>query len=330
MKCEEIIWSGKAAFEFSAGNYGALVVPSLGANVLGLWYISGSERFEILRTPANAGTLLDNPFVYGIPILFPANRVADGFYEWDGIRYEFPRNSSNNMHIHGVLHNRPWNVTRRWSDSKGVWVRMAPDSEFDGGLKRFFPIDVRIHLDIGLSKDGLVHLFTVENRSKNSFPIGLAYHTAFNVPFSRTSNAQNIRISVPIKARCIDDPVSRLPAGGVQELNELEKRIASPEGGPPMETILDYLYTARLDVPNVAVLRDISTGWEVRYSAINDCRYWIIWNKNAKESFTAIEPQTWMSNAMKQPNPEQFGAVFLPPGRTWTNRTEIAMRHCGE
>lgn len=328
MACKQVFWDGREAFELTAGSYGALVVPSLGANVLRLWYDHGDQRFEILRTPLDAETLLGDPYAYGIPVLFPANRVADGFYEWEGVRYAFPQNYPNGVHIHGVLHNRPWTVAQSWHDASSAGIRMQLDTRTDEGLRRSFPVDVVFNLEIRLSKNGLAHLFTVENQSAHPFPAGLAYHTAFNIPFCSSSTAGDVRISVPLKARCIDDPVNRLPAGETRDLDALEKRIASAEGAPPLEQILDYLYTARPDEPRLAVVRDIAAGWETVYTAGKDNQYWIIWNATGREGFVAIEPQTWLSNAMKQRNPVQFGAIFVHPGETWTNRTEIALRPC--
>ena len=330
MNYKQISWSNREAFELTAGNYGAWLVPSLGANVLRLWYDCGRQHFELIRTPANAETLLDNPYAYGIPVLFPANRVADGYYEWEGIRYVFPQNYPNGVHIHGVLHNRPWIVKRRWADTDNVWVSMELNTADDEELWRSFPLEITICLEVGISEKGLVHLFTVINRSEHSFPVGLAYHTAFNIPFCPSSTVNDVCILVPIKACCIDDPINRFPTKRTRMLDDLEKRIASDAGGFPLEKPLDYLYTTCPDGPRIAILRDSTAGWEVTYTVETDNQYWILWNATAKEGFIAIEPQTWMSNAMKHDNPEQLGAIFIPPGKTWTNRTNIALRPYGK
>jgi len=330
MNCKQFSWSNREAYELTAGSYVAWLIPSLGANVLRLWYECGGERFELIRTPPNAETLLNDPYAYGIPVLFPANRVADGYYEWEGIRYTFPQNYPNGVHIHGVLHDRPWTVKRCWSDTDNAWVRLEINTADDEELRRSFPLEIAIGLEIGISEKGLVHLFTVTNHSEHSFPVGLAYHTAFNIPFCLSSTPEDVCIRVPLIDRCTDDPVNRLPTGKTQGLDELEERIAANEGGFPLAKPLDYLYTTCPDKPQVAILRDRTAGWEITYTAGSDNQYWILWNATTKEGFIAIEPQTWMSNAMKQNNPEQFGAIFVPPGKTWTNRTDIALRPCGK
>jgi aldose 1-epimerase len=326
---KRLYWYDREAFELTAGSYGALVVPSFGANVLRLWFDCNGKRLEVLRTPKDAGVLLRDPYAYGVPVLFPANRVAESFYEWDGVRYTFPQNYPNGVHIHGVLHNRPWPVKYFRQDEDGAELRMELDTRNDEELRRSFPIEVLFRLDIKLSGKGLAHHFTVENHGGHIFPVGLAYHTAFNTPFCASSPADNVYISVPIKARCIDDPVDRLPAGETSALNELEQRIASAEGARLPEEPIDYLYTVNPESPRMAVLRDTAIGWEITYTAERDNQYWIIWNDTAREGFIAIEPQTWLSNAMKCRDPAKFGAIFVPPGGVWTNRTQIALRPCG-
>jgi aldose 1-epimerase len=328
MNYKQILWSTREAFELTAGNYGAWLVPSLGANVVRLWYNCGGQQFELIRTPANAEILLNDPYAYGIPILFPANRVAGGYYEWEGIRYVFPQNYPNGVHIHGVLHNRPWMVMRLCYDTDSVWVRMELNTTDDKELWQFFPLEIKICLEIGISEKGLVHIFTVTNNSEHSFPVGLAYHTAFNIPFCPSSTPDDVRIIVPINACCVDDPIDRLPTGETRELDGLEKHIASDEGGLPLEKQLDYLYTSCLDKPQIAILRDMAAGWEITYTAGTENKYWILWNATAKEGFISIEPQTWMSNAMKQRNPLQFGAILVAPGKQWSTRTDIALRQC--
>ena len=176
MNCKQISWSNREAYELTAGSYGAMVVPSLGANVLRLWYDHNGQHFEVLRTPANAETLLNDPFAYGIPILFPANRIADGFFEWEGIRYEFPQNFPNGVHIHGMLHNHPWIVKRYWADEKGAHVSLEFNMLSDEKLKLSFPLDIFIYLELGLSEKGLVHFHFQRNcwrRKISKFPLKL-------------------------------------------------------------------------------------------------------------------------------------------------------------
>ena len=70
-------WDKRDAIVLRAGRYEALAVPSLGANVLKLTCRHPcGKQIDILRTPSCAQALLHDPYAYGIPVLFPANRIA--------------------------------------------------------------------------------------------------------------------------------------------------------------------------------------------------------------------------------------------------------------
>ncbi len=71
---------GLRAVEFSKGDYEALLVPSVGANLVRLANIR--LGVEMLRTPAadEVETFCSRPQIFGLPILFPPNRIEDGLY----------------------------------------------------------------------------------------------------------------------------------------------------------------------------------------------------------------------------------------------------------
>ena len=95
---------GLRAVEFSKGDYTALVIPEIGANLVRLCHTGLGA--EILRTPAadEIETFRRRPQVFGMPLLFPPNRIADGRYEFDGRTYRFPITieKEHNYH-HGIL-----------------------------------------------------------------------------------------------------------------------------------------------------------------------------------------------------------------------------------
>lgn len=327
-RCEATTWSGREALHLCAAGYEATLVPSLGANVISLKGKIQEHHVDILRTPPDAQTLLDDPYAYGIPILYPANRVQNGYYTWDGITYSFPRNYPNDVHIHGVLHNRAWPVDSYGTKNGKAWCRLVLDTRTDDELWINFPIPMRICLEVSIDKEGLHHLFTVENHSnEHELPVGLAYHTALRVALC--GDEDNVTLHVPLCGRCTDDPLDRLPNGNTIPLNDFESRIASAEGAPPLEKVVDYLYTAASNMPE-AVMRDNARGIEAVYRVDEENHYWILWNQTGKEGFIAVEPQTWLSNAMHHPQPAQMGAIFVPPMQSWSSKCSIFLRSVKE
>ncbi len=321
---KKINWNGVEAIEFSAQNYTAVVVPKLGANVIKLTWQKDDKTFDVLRTPKDEQTLINDPYAYGVPVLLPANRIKDGFYEYDGVKYKFLQNYPNKVHIHGVLHTYKWKIDSTFSGKDYAVVVLKADTQ-DEVLRKSIPIDVSFTLECRLDKDGLRQRFSGHNKSEKIFPFGLAYHTALNVNFCNNQNGEHVKLHVPISARCVDDPIDRLPNGEVAELSEIEKRIASDDGANPLEKCIDLLYTGTKG-KRVAILRDVKSGYEMHYSASEIFKYWIIWNKTTTEGFVAVEPQTWCSNAMALENPAEHGAFYLKPNDNFYADTQFEIK----
>ena len=66
-----IDWYGMDAVEFSKGDYTALLIPSMGANLVRL--ANTRLGIEILRTPKaeEVENFKVRPHVYGLPLLLP-------------------------------------------------------------------------------------------------------------------------------------------------------------------------------------------------------------------------------------------------------------------
>ena len=62
-----------------AGAWQARVLPDFGMNMVSL--TCGDK--QILRSPQSMDALKKEPYVYGIPLLFPANRVEKGEFTFE-------------------------------------------------------------------------------------------------------------------------------------------------------------------------------------------------------------------------------------------------------
>ena len=187
----------------------------------------------------------DSPYAYGIPVLFPANRIAGGEYSYDGVTYRFPQNYPNGVHIHGVVHNRAWRLAET-ETCDGEARATFELSTKDPSLRTHFPIDLTLRLKCVLNKNGLLQRFVLCNESDVTMPFGLAYHTAFRVPFVQGGQASDVRLRLPLEGLCADDPVDRLPSGNVRPLSRYESGFTSPAGEDPLKAPLDALYKACL------------------------------------------------------------------------------------
>lgn len=73
-------------YEIKSGHYTALINLSRGGNCMSLR--NSKYEADILREPDYTKEL-DNPYLYGMPILYPINRISDGRFEFEGRNYVF-------------------------------------------------------------------------------------------------------------------------------------------------------------------------------------------------------------------------------------------------
>ena len=91
--------------------YVAKINVSRGANCISL----RNAKYDawILREP-NYSAPLDNPYLYGMPILYPVNRISNGAFEFEGRKYRFPINEPNTgCHLHGIIHEACFTIEKQ-------------------------------------------------------------------------------------------------------------------------------------------------------------------------------------------------------------------------
>ena len=149
-------WHGFTVVEFSKGDYTAAVVPEMGANLIRL----SNDRLgaEILRSPADdeVEEFRRRPHVFGLPLLFPPNRIEDGRYEFDGRSYRFPITipAENNYH-HGVLKSQPFAVSKARETDEEVLVECRYYSNAaNDAVFRDFPHEFKCKMIYRLTASG--------------------------------------------------------------------------------------------------------------------------------------------------------------------------------
>ena len=94
----------------SKGEYTATINVRRGANCISLRHKEYGAN--VLREPDYAH--FDNPYLYGMPILYPNNRISGGRFTFEDREYSFPVNEpTTNCHIHGFLHETPFEVVEK-------------------------------------------------------------------------------------------------------------------------------------------------------------------------------------------------------------------------
>lgn len=121
-------------FELNANKWYAEIDCDLGANITRLSY-GGKYVYNPLNDP---NLLKENPFIYGSPILLPANRTADGKFIFEEKEYRLPiTEKSSNANLHGSLFKQKFTVKRNKTVRQGTVLCLARYKK-DGAIRHRF------------------------------------------------------------------------------------------------------------------------------------------------------------------------------------------------
>ena len=277
----------------SSGDWEAYVLPAFGANVIRL----ACQGREILRTPPDLAALVATPVVYGLPILLPPNRTADGRFSFDGRTWQLPLNEpARHNHLHGLVCSAAFAVTGRKPD------RLVCDLDNDGSL---FPFPCRLTCRIQLTPAGLEHELTVTNTGSGRMPLAVGYHTNFREP---------AKLAVPIGQRWETD-ARYLPTGRLLDLDSREK--AYRDGFTPDGGCVSGFFTA------AGLTAEIGS---FAYTVSEPFDQWILYNGDGQQGFVSIEPQVGPVNSLNRPG----SYPILEPGGqvTLTSRIQCRQKPC--
>ncbi len=258
-------------------NFVAKVNLSRGANLIFLRSNSGAI---ILREP-DYDKGIDNPYLYGMPILFPVNRIENGKFTFDGKEYVFPINEpKTNCHLHGELHEKEFEIVKRREDRL-----VAKVSSIFGGINEF-----EVLIDYKLIKNGVRIKTTVNNLSNSKMPVMLGYHTTFNSSFFENGK-NNIKVGFNVE---IERNMSTyLPNGNYPKFDEVSLELLKGTFNPLSKPISRHYSCNNLDK---IVNFDENSNMSVVYKNSKNLNYRLIYNGNA-DGYICLEPQTSMANA---------------------------------
>ena len=282
----------------SAGGYTAKIDPSRGGNCISLRHAPTGAR--ILREPLSYP--LDNPYLYGMPILFPVNRIAGGRFTFEGREYRFPINEqSTGCHLHGTLHETPFAVAEQTPTS----VRLVFDAPYLD-----FPHRFCLSLAYTLSERGLSVVCEVRNRSDENMPVFLGYHTTFTVPFLEGSDARDCRVFADLGDEIERNMANYLPTGRILPPDDVTRRLQTGDF-PPHEKPISRHYRAAGE--GRIRLTDTLRGVRVVYENSENLSYRLFYNGQA-DAYICLEPQTCMANCQNAPFArEETGFDVIPP-----------------
>ncbi|WP_438444388.1 aldose 1-epimerase [Gorillibacterium sp. sgz5001074] len=317
-------WNGEEAVWLAAGGYEAVLLPSAGGNLVRFREVERDLRFLHEPTEKEWERFREKPTHYGVPVLFPPNRLEDGKFPWNGVTYAFPiNNAAHNNHSHGFLLRETWEThdygTVMDTAHAAVEARVGPGHP----AYAYFPHTFTFRMTYTLGANGLTQLVEVHNLGQEELPVLLGFHTSINAPFAPGSRAEDYRFTLNVGRR-IEMGERMLPTGRLLELTPWEEEMRSA-GADPFAMPLDHHYTAEsTEGPNRMELTDNSAKIKLVYETHRSYKHWMLFNNGATPGYFCPEPQTCRVNA---PNlglsREDSGMIGVLPGDTWSAASRL-------
>lgn len=326
-----IDWYDLQAVEFSKGDYTALVIPAMGANLVRL--ANTRLGVEMLHTPGadEVETFKRRPQVYGLPLLFPPNRIEDGRYTFDGRIYQYPITieKEHNYH-HGVLKSQPFAVSKAVETDEEVLVECRYYSNAgNDAVFRDFPHEFKCKVVYRLTAEGLEQEVMFANRSKSAMPVGVGFHTALAVPFAGGDAGDYVMRAAVEEEIEIGD--RNMPTWRKLPLSERYAKLRG-EGlrTTECEPILAAFTVREIEVDGKpfcgATVENLRTGARVYYEVDPQTACWTIWNNEGKVPYCCPEPQSWWTNAPNAPDPAAAGFRSIAPGGKFVMKFRLYVR----
>ena len=313
------------AVRLEAGGYVAAICPDLGANC----FLLERDGASFLRIPPSLETFRRERNVYGMPLLFPPNRIRDGAYRFQGRDYRLPINEpERGNHIHGFLSSAPFSFAGERAGGDACEAIFSYEASAEAPYPAF-PHAFRVTLAYSLGPQGVVQRLTVKNLGETDMPLGLGFHTAFNAAFLPGSRAEDYRLRLTVSRQIPLSPERFLPAGDEIADNGLLRALRG-DGLPPQGAAIScHLRGAAAGLPAAepgeARLTHLPSGRALVYKTDPRCRFWTLWNQGGDKGFICPEPQTWIIDAPNSPlPPEESGFAALAPGAETTLVSSLA------
>ena len=262
----------------SCGGWSAAVAPALGGNMIRL-DLDGDPVLHPLEDPA---ALERDPFLFGSPILLPANRTRGASFLFEGERFFLPLNEpEHRAHLHGLVHRQVFSVLEHRPDEAAL--RFENRGEV-------YPFPFRLTVRYRLCEEGASGFYRIENTGRRRMPLTFGLHTAFVEPD---------RFSVPVSA-AMERDADFLPTGRYLPLTGDE--LSYPTGAVSRGRYISGYYRA--------FGRTARIGKALCYTVSEAFDHWVLYNAGGAAGLLCIEPQCGAVDGLNLPG----GCRVLDPG----------------
>lgn len=303
-------------YRITNDSYSAVINLSRGANCISLR--NETYHAQILREP-DFSAPPDNPYLYGMPVLFPVNRIAGGTFTFEGREYTFPVNeASTGCHLHGMLHQQEFKIEAAGEDYVESAYRASGESPYLA-----FPHAFEMRICYYLKEDGLEQVTEVKNLSDRDMPVMIGFHTTFALPFISGQSAEDLCIFADITDEIERDKKDYLPTGRLLSPDEITGKLQDGTFSP-FEQKISRHYKA--GAGGKMYIRDKKRNLSVLYENSPNMKFRLLFNGNA-DSYICLEPQNCLVDCLNQKSfPKEYsGFEYAKPGETKTYRSRISL-----
>lgn len=296
-------------------DYTATINLSRGANCISL----RNERYnaKILREPDYSKGELDNPYLYGMPILFPVNRISGGQFEFEGRTYRFPINEEKTgCHLHGMIHKEEFKVLEE-AENRVLCVYKADKSH----PYLEFPHEFEIRMEYILDEKGLTHKVEVVNHSKENMPLMIGFHTTFNIAFA--GDGEVVAKAVISEEYERNMAVNYLPTGNKPTFDSVSKALNAGEFSVRSQPVSRHY---RASDKGSLELYNKDKRLKMVYENDEKYAFRLIYNGKADE-YICLEPQTCLANAPNsQFSRDEAGFKYIESGASMSFISRIYLQ----
>ncbi|NGP45453.1 aldose 1-epimerase [Bacillaceae bacterium SIJ1] len=264
------------------------VVPKWGSNLISIRH--KATNVPLLREPQTLEEYESRPMLFGTPVLFPPNRLADGKLYFRDRMYQFDlTEEERNNHIHGLVYDQPWHVVSQTADDEKAVVVTEYRSAEDAHAMRQFPHDFRLRLTYTLANTELTITAEIENLGAEPFPWGLGYHTTFNYP---ADGGDEFKLTVDHKWEL--DSERLIPTERWESFDSEKWHTGFSLQGVALD---DAFYNEKAAEKNVCELKNPALPVDIYYTADQHFKHWVVYSGAGDSGFVCPEPYTWITNA---------------------------------
>lgn len=175
----------------------AIFVPSIGFNLIRC-RLGGHETIE---GPPDLPTLGARSSEFGVPLLWPPGRIADGAFSFRGKSYVYPVHDGVN-HLHGEIRMRHWQIVSLEADDKNgasVTAEYRFEAIEDHGV--YYPHAVLLRMRWKLTGNRISGELEAFNSGNEDAPFGFGLHPYFKF----RGKPEEIEITAPTRLQYTAD-----------------------------------------------------------------------------------------------------------------------------